>query len=112
MEITVLESGPLTVVGIRGSVDGMTAGALTDALSELVKNGRTRLVADFTEVDYISSAGLRALLGAMKEARHGGGDFRLAAIRPDVQRVLELSGFLSILKTFADVEGALGSFGA
>ena len=112
MEITVLESGPLTVVGIQGSVDGMTAGALTEALAEQVKNGRSRLIADFTGVDYISSAGLRALLGAMKDARHAGGDFRLAAIRPDVQRVLELSGFLSILKTFADVDGALRSFSA
>jgi anti-sigma B factor antagonist len=72
MEITVLESGPLTVVAIGGSVDGMTAGALTDALAELVKGGRNRMVADFAGVDYISSAGLRALLGAMKDARHAG----------------------------------------
>jgi anti-sigma B factor antagonist len=88
----------------------MTAGALTDALAELVKGGRNRMVADFAGVDYISSAGLRALLGAMKDARHAGGDFRLAAIRADVQRVLELSGFMSILKTFPDVDSALGSF--
>lgn len=112
MEITVLESGPLTVVAIRGSVDGMTAGALTDALAALVKDGKVRMVADFTGVDYISSAGLRALLGAMKDARHAGGDFRLAAVRDDVRRVLELSGFLSILKAFPDVEGALLSFTA
>ena len=58
----------------------------------------------------ILRAGLRALLGAMKDARHAGGDFRLAAIRADVQRVLELSGFMSILKTFPDVDSALGSF--
>jgi anti-sigma B factor antagonist len=110
MEITVLESGPLTVVAIGGSVDGMTAGSLSDALTELVKGGRNRLVADFGGVDYISSAGLRALLGAMKDARHAGGDFRLAAVRADVQRVLELSGFMSILKAFPDVDAALGSF--
>lgn len=112
MEITVLDSGPMTVVAIRGSVDGMTAQALTDALAALVKDGKTRMVADFTGVEYISSAGLRSLLGAMKDARHAGGDFRLAAVRSDVQRVLELSGFMSILKAYPDVDGALRSFGA
>jgi anti-anti-sigma factor len=112
MEIAFRESGPVTVVAIRGSVDGLTAGELSDALSGRVKEGRTRLVADFAEVEYISSAGLRALLGALKDARQQGGDFRLAAIRPDVQRVLDLSGFTSILKEFATVDAAVGSFGA
>ncbi len=112
MEIAFSESGVVTVVAIRGSVDGLTAGDLSDAVAGQVKGGRTHLVADFAEVDYISSAGLRALLGAMKDARQQGGDFRLAAIRPDVQRVLDLSGFTSILKAFATVDAAVGSFGA
>ncbi|HET7453518.1 MAG TPA: STAS domain-containing protein [Thermoanaerobaculia bacterium] len=112
MEIAFRESGAVTVVAIRGSVDGLTAGDLSDAVAGRVKEGRTRLVADFAEVEYISSAGLRALLGALKDARQQGGDFRLAAIRPDVQRVLDLSGFTSILKAFATVDAAVGSFGA
>lgn len=112
MEIAFAESGPVTVVSIRGSVDGLTAADLTDALSARVRDGRTRLVADFAGVEYISSAGLRALLGALKDTRQQGGDFRLAAIRPDVQRVLDLSGFTSILKAFSSVDAAVGSFGA
>lgn len=112
MEIAFRESGAVTVVAIRGSVDGLTAGDLSDAVAGRVKEGRTHLVADFAEVEYISSAGLRALLGALKDARQQGGDFRLAAIRPDVQRVLDLSGFTSILKAFATVDAAVGSFGA
>jgi anti-sigma B factor antagonist len=110
MEITVLESGLATVITIRGSIDGLTAGALSDALAEQVRNGRTRLVADFGFVEYISSAGLRALLGALKDARQQGGDFRLAAIRADVQRVLDLSGFTSILRSYKNVGAAVGSF--
>jgi len=110
MEIAILESGPVIVVAIRGSVDGLTAGDLSDAVGAQVRAGRTHLVADFAEVEYISSAGLRALLGALKDARQQGGDFRLAAIRPDVQRVLDLSGFTTILKAFATVDLAGGSF--
>jgi anti-anti-sigma factor len=112
MEITVLESGSATIVAIRGSIDGLTAGALSDAMAEQVRNGRSRIVADFGAVEYISSAGLRALLGALKDARHQGGDLRLAAIRADVQRVLDLSGFTSILKSYLDADAAVGSFGA
>jgi anti-anti-sigma regulatory factor len=47
----------------------------------------------------------------MKDARQQGGDFRLAAVPPEVWKVLHLSGFTSIVKSFPDVESAVGSFG-
>jgi anti-sigma B factor antagonist len=77
-----------------------------------VKGGRTRLVLDLSGVDYVSSAGLRALLATMKDARQHGGDVRLAAVKPEVARVLDLSGFTTILKLFPDESAALSSFGA
>lgn len=110
MEISVQEHDRVTVVAISGSVDGLTAEGLAGALGEQVKSGRIRLVADFSNVDYTSSAGLRALLGTMKQARQSGGDFRLAAVRSDVHRVLELSGFTSILKLYGDVDSAIASY--
>jgi len=111
MEIEIVDAAMVTIVRIRGSVDGLTSDRLTGALGEQVRTGRTRIVADFAGVEYISSAGLRTLLATLKEARQKGGDFRLAAVSPDVHRVLDLSGFTSILKLFADVESAVGSFG-
>jgi len=112
MEIEVSSSGGVTIVGIRGSVDSLTADHLMRALSDRVAEGATRLVADCSELDYTSSAGLRSLLGAVKLARQHGGDLRLAAIQPGVLRVLDLSGFTSILKYYPDVEAAVVSFGA
>ena len=110
MEINVKE-GVVTVVEITGSIDGITAGAALTALGDEVRKGNARLVTDFTGVEYISSAGLRALLATLKDARQQGGDLRLAAIRPDVKKVLELSGFMSILKSYPDVAAAVASFG-
>lgn len=110
MEIDVKSAGGITVVGIRGSVDGLTADALMRAFSERVGEGSVRLVADCTSLDYTSSAGLRSLLGAVKLARQHGGDLRLAAIQTQVLRVLDLSGFTGILKTYPDVQSAVGSF--
>jgi len=60
----------------------------------------------------MSSAGLRALLETVKEVRKQGGDLRPAAARPEVLRVLDLSGFTSILQVFPDVDSAVASFPA
>ncbi len=110
MEIYFSERGGIAVAAIRGSVDGLTSGALLDLLGEKVKAGHARLIADFAGVEYVSSAGLRALLATVKDARHRGGDLRIAAVRPEVRRVLDLSGFTSILKVFETVAQAETSF--
>ena len=110
MEIRFREHNDITVVAIEGSVDGMTADAFLTTVGEQVRGGKTRLVADFSGVAYTSSAGLRALLATTKEARSRGGDFRLAAVHPDVHRVLELSGFTTILKLYGDVDAAIASY--
>lgn len=111
MELSVRSDEDVTVIEIRGSVDGLTADKLMQTLTEQVQSGRVRLVADCAGLDYTSSAGLRALLGTVKQARQKGGDLRLAAVRAPVLKVLELSGFTSILKYFPDVKEAKASFG-
>ena len=110
IRIDVVARGPVEVVVIAGSVDGATAPSLVAAFRQRVGEGRIRIVGDFAGVDYISSAGLRALLETVKEARQRGGDLRLAAVQPDVRRVLDLAGFTGILKLYANVEEAVASF--
>lgn len=110
MQITNRDHNGTTVVSPAGSVDAATAGGLSDHISALVDNGVTQLVADLSQVDYMSSAGLRVLLGAAKGSRAKGGDIRLAAVQPDVQKVLALSGFTSILKIFDHVDAAVASY--
>jgi len=112
MEIHVERHTTVTVVRIAGSVDGLTADTLLAALQAEVDGGHVRLVGDLSAVDYTSSAGLRALLATVKQARQKGGDFRLAGAVPQVSRVLEMSGFTSILKMYEEVEVALASFGS
>jgi anti-sigma B factor antagonist len=111
MDVIVEQMGKATLVRISGSVDGLTADALQTALQAQIDTGGTRLVGDLSGVEYTSSAGLRALLATLKLARQKGGDLRLAAVRPAVLRVLELSGFTSILKVYPDVDAAVASFG-
>ena len=110
MDISVEQRTPTTVVRITGSVDGLTADTLMATLQQQIDAGNTRLIADLSGVHYTSSAGLRALLATVKLARSAGGDFRLAAVMPPVHKVLEMSGFTTILKLYPDVELAIASF--
>ncbi len=110
MQISIAQQDGVTVVAVAGSLDALTADTLGAALQEQVRAGRTRLVASFADLEYTSSAGLRALLATVKQARSRGGDFRLAAVMPPVQKVLDMSGFTSILKMYPDVELAVASF--
>ena len=110
MDVSSSDRGRVTVVSITGSVDALTAPALADALQKQTTMGHARIVADLNALEYTSSAGLRVLLSAVKEARQHGGDVRLAAVRHDVLKVLELSGFTTILKLYPDVEAAVASF--
>ncbi|MBK7470488.1 MAG: STAS domain-containing protein [Betaproteobacteria bacterium] len=110
MQITFREADTAIVAKIAGSIDGLTSEALQAALLGELLKGHHRIVADFEGVDYTSSAGLRVILATVKEARRNGGDFRLAAVRPAVMRVLQMSGFAGIVKIYPDAESAVASF--
>jgi len=110
MEMQDKQVNGVTVLSLTGSIDAMTAPKITEYIHGLVSKGNTTLVADLSGVDYTSSAGLRVLLGAIKETRAQGGDMRLASVQPDVLKVLNLSGFTNMLKLFDNVEAAVTSF--
>jgi len=98
------------VVSVEGRVDSTTAERLMAALMAHVEGGQRRLVVDMALVDYIGSAGLRALLGPLEEIRARGGELILAAVKENVQRVLDVSRITTILKVYSDVEAALTSY--
>lgn len=110
MEIKDKQVDGVTVITLAGSIDAMTAPKITEFIQTQIAKGNIKLVADMSDVDYTSSAGLRVLLGAIKETRAKSGDLRLTGIQPDVQKVLNLSGFTNILKTFDHLDAAVASY--
>ena len=110
MDIQTKQAGEIVVVSVAGSIDALTSPRLAEFLSEQIGAGHTRLVADLAGVEFMSSAGLRAILAALKESRQGGGDLRIAGALPNVQKVLKMSGFTTILKTYTSTDDALASF--
>ncbi|MES2521980.1 MAG: STAS domain-containing protein [Gemmatimonadota bacterium] len=112
IDIVIEQHGTVSVVSISGSIDALTADQLVEALAQQLRAGQTSLVANFAAVEYTSSAGLRVLLTTLKDARQRGGDLRLSEIRPNVRQVLEMSGFTSIIKCYADTAAAVASYPA
>jgi anti-anti-sigma factor len=107
METSVERRGQVSVVHVSGSVDEHTADDLQRVFTREVEAGHHHVVADVGGVDYTSSAGLRVLLAALKQTRSRGGNLGLAAPRPEVRRVLDLSGFTGILSVFDTVDDAV-----
>ncbi len=105
------QNGQAAVVTIVGDMDALTAEEVTQYLGTQIESGQKALVADLSRVDFMSSAGLRAILGVAKAARSLGGDFRLADPQPGVYRTLNLAGFSSFLQIFPTVNEAVASFG-
>ena len=110
MEIREKRKGDVVVVSISGSIDALTAPEVTKQFEALGEAGNYKIAAVFSEVEYTSSAGLRVLLGAVKMTRSNGGDFFLVDVPTDILKVLNLSGFTSILKIFPDLDTALQNF--
>jgi anti-sigma B factor antagonist len=110
MQIEVAKTGSVTVMDIEGRIDSGTASGLSQALSEAIEKGATRLVIDLEGVDYVSSAGLRELVTALKKVNQDDGDLRLASPSDRVREVLELSGLDSILSVYDTRGDAVGSF--
>lgn len=110
MEIQDKQVNGVTIISLQGSIDAMTAPKITEFIQGHVAKGNIMLVADLSGVDYTSSAGLRVLLGAIKETRSQSGDLRLSGVQPDVLKVLNLSGFTNILKMFDNVDAAVASY--
>jgi anti-sigma B factor antagonist len=98
--------GEWTVVGVKGEVDLSSAGQLRDHLSRLVNSGRTQLVADLTEVSFMDSSGLGALVSVLKGAKEKDGDLALICPEGSVLKIFAITGLDNVFRVFAD-EGVL-----
>lgn len=109
MEISVKPLKHVDIVKVSGRIDSATATDLDNALKGLLERGRNKIVVDCAELDYMSSAGLRALLAALKTARHGG-NLVLAKTNERIRDTLTLVGFQSLLLQYDDIVDAVDSF--
>jgi len=98
------------VIKVKGRVDSETAPELDNALSNLLADGQNKIILNLEAVEYLSSAGLRAMVKGLKGAQGSGGDLRLVAVPKDVEGILLTVGMMQMFKMFSTNEEAAAGF--
>jgi len=111
MEITTQEFKHCDLFKVKGRVDSATAPEFSKVLEKASHDGRFNLIVDMSELEYMSSAGFRALLAAQRNCkRYNRGELVLVSIPQRIHEALELAGFTELFKTYDDPLEAVGSF--
>src|SRR5262245_5148973 len=100
METRVLPRPGWTLVALAGRLDMISAGPLEQGLERLIAAGTRRLAIDMSRLDYLSSAGLRALLVAARRLQDPAGTLALLGLRGMVKEVLEIAGLANVFPCY------------
>jgi len=107
MEIKTKKDDKGLIVSVNGRIDAVTAPDFEKSLLERISSGETILVINLSELEYISSAGLRSILSIAKVLKAKGGKMMFACLRGTVRDVFKISGFGTIFQIFDTEEEAL-----
>ena len=107
LEIETADTGSYTLCRPVGELDAYTVASFRDALSELSTSAR--LIIDLSEVPFMDSAGLGALIGGIRRAREHGGEVAVACSRPTLTRLLHTTGFDRIVPVTETLEAAVAA---
>ncbi|MGD8256360.1 MAG: STAS domain-containing protein [Desulfobacterales bacterium] len=104
MDISDRDENGITIVTIEGRLDAAQAPAASKAIEKILKGSVSRLLFDLGGLEYLSSGGLRVILGAAKEMKRSGGKIILCSLNEYVKEIFEVSGFDSLIPISATVE--------
>jgi len=101
MEYKEEEKGSILILRIEGRLDAITSPVLDEKITSLIDSGKHLLMLDLEKVDYLSSAGLRLLLSALKKLEGIKGKMAVTSVQDDVMELIKMAGFDQVLKLFA-----------
>jgi anti-anti-sigma factor len=110
MELRTRRVGDVLVVDMVGRLDSRTAGPASTELNQIAQGGHGKLVLNVHGLEYLSSAGLRAILVAAKLVQVHGGAIKVCDANATVKRVMEVSGMSSLLHLYDTEKDALAAF--
>src|SRR5271166_2655134 len=108
MDATVSRVNGATVIALSGDIDGSNAPIAQARILEQIVPGEG-LVLDMTDVQYMSSAGLRMLLSAHRSAAAKKSSVILVGLSENLQDTMAATGFLDFFRTYAALPTALAS---
>ena len=97
------------VVPLKGEIDLHVSPIVTASLTAMIEKKPERMVIDLSDVTYIDSAGLAALIQAMQKVEAYGGKFLLAGLQETVRSIFEISRLDQVFQIFPDADTALAA---
>jgi len=107
MEIKKQKINENVVLEINGRLDTTNYSELDEILIDYINKNEIQIIVDCTNMDYISSSGLRVFLTALKKINAANGKFFLCGLQDTIQEIFKISGFTSIFKIFDNQEEVL-----
>ncbi|MFN2449223.1 MAG: STAS domain-containing protein [Candidatus Baltobacteraceae bacterium] len=107
VEITTEHDGDAIVYRLGGTLDLATAPSLRAALLEAADDGKHDIIVDCSQLEFLDSTGLGALIGAHRRALENGGRVRLIVNEGPILRLLTITGLMQVLAVYKSVAAAL-----
>ena len=95
------------VFDLTGSLDIATSPTVRAALTSASERGSHRLIVDLTQVDFLDSTGLGALIGGQRRAKEFGGEVRLVVKEGQILRLLRITGLLKVFAVYPTLDEAV-----
>ena len=109
MNMQETKKGKVSVFRVEGRLDSMSSQDFENRLVKLIDEGNVHIALDCAKLDYLSSAGLRAILSAAKRTKQAGGKLTLGSPTQQVNEILDIAGFASILPIFKTIDEAVSA---
>lgn len=106
MNIHETKQNDIIIFALEGRLDSNTSENFEQQLMEKIDGTNNKMIVEFSDLDYISSAGLRVLLMAAKRLKIVNGSFVLCGLKAHLYEIFEISGFLQILTIVNNLENA------
>ena len=107
---SVKEQDEISKIYLRGYLDAHTAPSLENTFSNLIDNSKYKIVVNFQDLAYISSAGLGVFMAFIEKVRDNKGDIKLTSMTEKVYNIFDLLGFPLLYEIFKSEEEAVNKF--
>ena len=109
MPISTEREGSALLINAEGRIDGSNAAKFLESVEGAIDQSDTALILDFTQLGYISSAGLRIILLIAKDLRQRSVAFSVCSLSPSVHEIFTISGFNQIIDIHDDSASAIAA---
>lgn len=107
MEIIEAKHNDITIIALTGRLDTLSSSLLEDKLLDSINKNQSKIIIDFSQLDFISSSGLRVLLTAGKQIKSAQGKLVLCSLKDHVKEVFDVAGFSMLFKMFSSQEESI-----